>query len=88
MEITRYQNLYMPPLINFTALNNLIKRLDNRIQSNDIGMKRSGFVRFERKVSDSSTSEPPNKAPLWAISTCTLMSASIMSEIFLCRYNN
>lgn len=56
------------------ALNNLIKKLDERSKRNETsGTKRMGFLRHERRIiTDSSFSGiPPIDSPSWAIATCS-----------------
>ena len=51
-----------------TALNSLIKKVDDRMKKNEVqGAKRGGFLRYERQLSTPLLNGPPENGPSWAI---------------------
>ena len=55
-------------LISFTALNSLIKKLDNRIKQNEVKRaKRTGFPCQKRQISNFNSRKPPKEGPSWEI---------------------
>ena len=57
----------------YLALNNLINRLDARIQKNIATEPKrgGGFVRNKRIASESSNNDPPVNTPAWSIMNLT-----------------